>query len=112
MVFDWLFPKRCVGCQKEGSYFCFNCQKQLQLIESFVCPGCNQPVIAGHTHPACQRQTGLSGLTTIFKYNFLARRLIHKLKYRLVPEAARVLTQKTLNGLDHQPIFSYFFRSN
>lgn len=108
MAFEWLFPRRCLGCSREGGYLCSACQQQLESVKFHICPYCRKPAVGGHAHPACQSKTGLNGLTSVFKYNRLTRKLIHKLKYRFIPEIAPILTQNMVNTLARQPVFNYF----
>ena len=40
---DFLFPRFCVGCGKEGDFICDSCQASLARIEAPVCPQCGKP---------------------------------------------------------------------
>ena len=41
-LLNTLFPKFCLGCQKEGTYLCQDCQACLDISESYFCL-CPQP---------------------------------------------------------------------
>ena len=66
-LLDLLFPKRCLGCQKEGSHCCEDCLSLLSLAPA--------PSIL-------ERDSSLSGLfcATSFQDTFV-QRLIHSFKY-------------------------------
>jgi len=43
---DTLFPPRCVGCNREGSYICENCEFFVSE-NSLVCPECGEMSFTG-----------------------------------------------------------------
>lgn len=92
LILDILFPKKCIGCKKEGSYFCQDCVSNI-LQTYLVCPQCQDLAIGGQTHPLCKRKYGLDGLWSLGLYQGSLRRVIQKLKYEpfLVKEFAPVL---------------------
>jgi len=88
-----LFPKLCLGCQKEGTYLCDDCRTLLEISEFNYCL-CNQnpqrlpqgqksglPAQAGKCS-RCQNKN-LSGLyfALPYKEKTLTRKLIHQFKY-------------------------------
>lgn len=85
-ILDFLFPKRCVGCGRIGRYFCADCEGRLHVIGQHedICPVCERPAIDGATHPRCRTRYGIDGLTSIFRYDTVARNAVKTLKYRLV----------------------------
>lgn len=90
LFLELLFPRRCVGCGRLGSYICPDCRKTL-ILQPQLCPQCDRSAIDGATHPACQRPLGLDGLTTIFSNRSVIKRAIKVLKYRLVSDLAETL---------------------
>ncbi|MBI4036554.1 ComF family protein [Candidatus Daviesbacteria bacterium] len=91
-VLDFLFPKKCVGCGKEGTYFCADCVNDIKQGD-LVCPRCERLAIGGATHPVCRRKYGLDGLWSLGVYQDPLRAAIQKLKYKpkLVRDFAPVL---------------------
>lgn len=89
-LLDILFPKRCVGCGKLGSYFCASCVSTIRPIEpaEAICPMCEKPAIDGITHPRCVTRYSLDGLTSFFHYDGVVRKAIKTLKYRFVSDLA------------------------
>ncbi len=92
MFLDVLFPKKCVGCKREGSYICGDCISNI-LQTDLVCPICEGLAVAGQTHPICKRRYGLDGLWSLGIYQGSLKTIIQKLKYEpsLVREFAPVL---------------------
>lgn len=89
-LFDFLFPKFCVGCGKLGTYFCPKCIKNIPQRE-LVCPNCERVSIGGAVHPLCKKRYGLDGLWSLGIYQDPLRPAIQKLKYKLVRDLAEVL---------------------
>ena len=92
---DLIFPKKCVGCNKFGTYFCTDCIANIKQ-DNLVCPKCERPSIGGATHPICRRKYGLDGLWSLGIYENPLRKAIHKLKYKQVPEMANILVNVTV----------------
>lgn len=95
VILDFLFPKKCAGCSKTGSYLCADCVKEIKQTE-LVCPFCERPSLGGVVHPVCKRRFGLDGLWSLGIYEGSLRRAIQKLKYKWVSEVARDLVDVTI----------------
>jgi competence protein ComFC len=87
---DLLFPKRCIGCGRIGTYFCTICIQTIRPIlqSETICPVCEKPAIAGMTHPRCRTKYTIDGLTSFFHYRGIVRQAIKDLKYRFVFDLA------------------------
>ena len=90
LILDLLFPKKCVGCKKQGSYFCQSCIGNI-LQKDLICPICEDLAVGGQTHPICKRRFGLDGLWSLGIYKDPLQEAIKQLKYRKVKEIAPVL---------------------
>jgi competence protein ComFC len=101
---DWLFPKRCVGCDDFGSYLCSNCVNLLKAIDTPICPMCTKPFVSGKTHPKCQKPLGFDGLVAVFEHKYPTRRLISKLKYKFITDLYDDLTEILLSFTDFSSI--------
>jgi competence protein ComFC len=85
---DLFFPKRCLGCRKEGCYFCSVCQAKIKTLELQICPVCGKPAINGQTHPFCQKRYALDGLLSVFPYEGMIKSAVIKLKYKFITDLA------------------------
>jgi|SRR3989344_735372 len=76
-LLDILLPKFCVGCGKEGLYICKDCEVFLSEIEN--------------TTP---------GLTSVWEYEGLMEKLIHKIKFDGCYHIIDELAEKALGKID------------
>ncbi|MDP1722428.1 MAG: ComF family protein [Candidatus Gottesmanbacteria bacterium] len=90
-LLDLIFPKRCLTCWRFGKYFCDRCASTIRTIgtSETICPICERPAIGGITHPRCQSNYSLDGLTSIFRYDGIIKKAVKSLKYRRVTDLAR-----------------------
>ena len=80
---DLLFPKFCLGCQKEGSFLCQDCKSLLDILEFNYCLCDQKPIRLGYN--ICQKckEKFLSGLYFALSYEKnLTKKLIHQFKYK------------------------------
>lgn len=102
-LLDLFFPKKCVSCKKEGSYFCQNCIQNIKQTD-LVCPKCARLAVGGQAHPICQRRFGLDGLWSLGIYKEPLRSAIQNLKYRGVKDLTKILVNITLEyWVKYQP---------
>jgi len=100
---DFLFPRRCVGCGKEGSFLCQSCRQLLNEITPPVCPRCGLPRLNGKLcHVCADRQLEIDGIRSPFKFDGVMRQAIHQLKYQnlraLAAPLAELLREYLLNN--------------
>lgn len=106
LILDLLFPKKCVGCGRSGTYFCRDCISDIKQGE-LLCPNCDLPGVFGETHPLCKTTLGLDGLWSLGLYRGSLKRAIQKLKYQpaLVRDLAPVLSDLIVDyWKKHQPM--------
>jgi ComF family protein len=78
---DFLFPKICVGCGREGSVFCETCISSLRKATQ-KCPGCTKKSSKGRRHKKCEDKTELLSLKMFYSYkDEKVRKAIEKMKY-------------------------------
>lgn len=70
---NFLFPKRCLGCGKNGKYFCSSCIKKIKPLEPQIYSGID----------------AIDGLFCVFPYQGIIRKAILKLKYNFVSDLAK-----------------------
>ena len=98
-VSDLLFPKFCLGCQKEGSYLCEDCRGLLNICEFHYCLcSQNHQTISPNQNKngKCSRcqDKKLSGLyfALPYKEGHITKKLIHQFKYQpYLKDLARTL---------------------
>lgn len=79
---DFLFPKRCVNCKKQGSYLCENCFIFLSFDVKNLCLVCDKASYNGLTHPVCKSRYAIDGCFSALTYNKLTQKLIYNFKYK------------------------------
>lgn len=80
-MWDWIIPKRCIGCGREGKYICENCEVGIWEADQ-ICPGCRRLSRYGLTHKYCREKTALEGLTVLWTYEGLVPKIIRGVKYK------------------------------
>lgn len=93
-IADLLFPRACVGCDREGSFLCDACQSTIPRKTTHRCPSCRRvDTPYGVTCLACAKRHALDGIfaATPFQGNPVIEEAIHVLKYEFVTELARPL---------------------
>lgn len=107
-LLDILFPKRCVSCQKWGSYICQRCRGEMQFFCFSVCPVCDRPSTGGRTHEVCYSPTSLDGFIPIAQYAEPVSSLVKKIKYDGVFDAMEEVAELfTQHWPDYAPKFDY-----
>lgn len=81
-ILDFVFPKQCVGCQREWDYLCKGCKTQLQP-HMEICSWCHRYSKDYQTCLDCKSQWNfvLDGIIIPFSYSWLLKKIILKLKY-------------------------------
>lgn len=80
-LLDLIFPKRCIGCKKFGSYICTTCFTFIKFTDVVVCVVCQRPAINGITHPICRTRFGVDGVFPSLIYDGVVKKLIYTFKY-------------------------------
>lgn len=78
-LLDLIFPKKCINCGHWGKYICDKCEIGLGE-KAQICPTCLQFSFYGLRHPNCRTTYCLDGLTCLWEYEGLARKIIKKAK--------------------------------
>ncbi len=83
---DLFFPKFCLGCSLPGTYFCPSCRNELWTMDHPTCFYCKKASLNGLTHPVCLNKFNIDGVTSLFYYNRILKKIIKNIKYRLATE--------------------------
>lgn len=93
-ILDFIFPKRCVNCKKQGSYLCQNCFIYLSFDVKNLCLLCDKPTFNNLTHPVCKRKYSIDGCFSALTYNKTTQKLIYNFKYKpFLKDLTTVLTE-------------------
>lgn len=103
-IIDLFFPKFCLNCYLPGAYICPRCQKDLKEPKFTSCFFCQKRSLYGLTHQNCLKKLHINGVSFLFYYNNLLKKIIKNTKYRLATEVLRELTRiikpETFNHLE------------
>jgi len=103
-VLDFLFPRRCVGCGKEGNYICAACFRSMPYLAPPLCPKCGKPQPSGIHCPTCWGwHAEIDGIRSPFRFEGVIREAIHCLKYRNLKAISGSLAQLLAEYLSSNP---------
>jgi len=104
-ILDLFFPKRCVGCGREGAYICSSCRRTIRRILPPICPHCGRPQPGGILCPSCvNQQAGADGIRSPFRFEGVIREAVHQFKYRNLRDLSGLLGGMLHDYLRRYPI--------
>ena len=104
-----LYPKRCVGCKKPGSYICDSCFAKISFLEYQICGVCQKGSIDGLTHPKCKTPYAIDGIISSIAYKGIVKKLLYQFKYPPYLSDLKVpLSKLFYEGLIQQEAFTKF----
>lgn len=106
-LLDLLYPKRCVGCGREGRYFCDGCRAVLPWVPSPWCPQCGLHLAPGVPCSFCStHELALDGLSSAFLYQSPMREALIALKYRGLTALSAELAALLANYVSKRTAFA------
>ena len=95
-AYDFLFPRRCVGCGREGAFICPACRSRFVPIEPPFCSLCGVPLAKGTLCPSCADwKASIDCIRSAFRFEGPAREAVHQLKYQnlraIAPDLASLM---------------------
>ena len=108
-----MFPKKCVGCgewgllAQTGRYVCEKCEVGLWEEEQ-ICPVCARGSRYGLRHGYCKRPWSMEGVTALWAYEGMARKIIASAKYKFHWDFLRELTSLSVAQLLSRVELAYF----
>ena len=102
---DFLFPRFCVGCGKEGAFICKSCRTTLSQIKSPVCPKCGKPQINESLCSGCVNwEADIDGIRSVLRFDGVIRKAIHEFKYKNLRAITADLAQLLNEYLVESPV--------
>ncbi len=92
VALDLIFPPWCIGCGREGKYFCDSCLQNLPMISPPICVTCGRPLTVDGTCPGCiEGKVEIDGIRAPFLFDGTIRKAIHEFKYRNLKDISLLL---------------------
>lgn len=79
-ILDYIFPKRCINCKKQGDYICPNCFTFLSFDTKNICLVCKKQSLTNFTHKYCRKKYAIDGCFSGIRNNYIAKKLIFGFK--------------------------------
>jgi predicted amidophosphoribosyltransferase len=79
-ILDFIFPKKCVICKKQGSYLCANCFTFMSFSQKSFCLVCGKITFNNLTHSNCLKKTTIDGYFSALSTNKTTEKLIYSFK--------------------------------
>lgn len=80
-LIDFVFPKRCVVCNRYEVNICKDCLISLPRADQ-ICPMCCHDSMDGWTHERCRRRLGMDGLSAVWLYkDENVKKIIEEIKF-------------------------------
>jgi len=103
-LLDLLFPPRCAGCGRSGSWLCPTCISEIELIEPPLCPRCGLPSVE---NPCLSCQIDPLAIDSIRGVGYLRgplKRAIYQFKYGQERKLALPLADLMHHYLSENPL--------
>jgi len=109
IIFDLIFPKKCVNCKKYGSFLCASCFALVSFETSLICPVCNKNSIDGLTHKFCKKGKVLDGLVSGVVYKGVVKKIIYQFKYKpYLSKLKKIISKLLCEALSQSETFYKF----
>lgn len=79
-ILDYIFPKRCINCKKQGDYLCPNCFTFISFDTKNICLVCKKQSLTNFTHKYCRNKHTIDGCFSGIRNNYIAKKLIFSFK--------------------------------
>lgn len=91
LLHAFLFPKRCLGCNKLDLFVCDSCLDLINIKNNFCCPVCNREMPYPKACDKCVEESLIDGLWVVSNYkDELVKKSIHLIKYNYCDEIGEV----------------------
>lgn len=105
---DYLFPRECFGCEKEGEYLCSACFNKIEFIDFNQCFLCGDEGRDGVCR-TCQREKALDKIWVATRYTGnVAGQLVESFKYNYVEDLKEVLVKIIAQQIENKGLATLF----
>lgn len=104
-LIELLFPRRCVGCGRQGELLCGACWLKVDFLYDQTCVECGRAAVGGVTHPGCRRPGGLDGLWCLARYRGPMRLIVRGLKYSYLTVISDLIEQLILYYIERETMY-------
>ncbi|OGY44255.1 MAG: hypothetical protein A2820_03190 [Candidatus Buchananbacteria bacterium RIFCSPHIGHO2_01_FULL_40_35] len=94
IIWDILFPIKCLGCHRAGEWLCADCLAKIKIYSYYHCPICGQENKNGSVCGYCRPSSFLDGLLVMLENNRLTKQLINLAKYDFIVDLLKGLEPK------------------
>lgn len=99
-ILNLIYPKKCVGCGKWGTWLCKKCRLKLLLIKTPFCPICRKLTSLGQLCSRCRGKYYFTGVIAAGYYQGILKELIHYYKYRKIKSISIILSNILIRKLE------------
>lgn len=101
---DLIFPKYCVGCNKEGVWLCQKCKNLIIVIKKSFCASCQKLTPKGQYCSKCRQKYYLTGVIIAAHYEkkCVLKEAVHTYKYDHIKNLKYALAPLLINALYHR----------
>jgi len=89
---DYVFPRECFGCGREGEWLCSACFDSLKFFDRRPCFLCNRENFPDGVCPECRDISGIDEIIVATTYeNSVAGRIVEQYKYNFLESTGEIL---------------------
>lgn len=92
-LLDLVFPRTCAGCEREGGYFCDECEDDAPRLGPPQCRVCSAPSRDALCAWCQSANQPFNGITAPYRWTGIVQELVYSLKYRNVRASAPRLAE-------------------
>jgi len=105
IALDFIFPKKCVNCGREGSFICPTCQNALPRLLSPYCTRCGRPnSVEGLCSRCAEWDASIEGIRAPFAFDGTIRKAVYALKYNNIRALAPLLAHLLYEYITETPL--------
>ena len=100
---DYVFPRECFGCGREGEWLCSACFDSVKFFQTAPCFLCNRESFFGGACPECQTATGIDEIIVATTYEkSVAGKIVEQYKYNFLESAGEILVRLLVKQICQQ----------